>query len=214
MNPLPAHRWPTTESNSWWSQRAPRLYESLLSGELSDHRPEATETYPLQIESLGSLDFPEGRVALGDPAVMDPATSVLHQQIDVERAQVFAVRAMVHADSDHQRVAALVIVTAAAPIVRWELGAFSHTETSASLAPGEFIGFGVDTGSCVLGSPGAVAVAHRVTAADAGMLEDAISKAMFADDLGTKFAALVAPEVGAEPVAACSTGWGDGVYPT
>lgn len=41
-----------------------------------------------------------------------------------------------------------------------------------------------------------------------------MSTALFSDGIGTRSAVVVVPEEGAAPVAACSSGWGDGAYPT
>jgi hypothetical protein len=84
----------------------------------------------------------------------------------------------------------------------------------ATLGEDGFFGYGVDAGTGSFGSPEALSEAGRVLAGDAGMLEDPISKALFADGVGTRSAAIVAPDAGATPIAVFASGWGDGYYPT
>ena len=87
-------------------------------------------------------------------------------------------------------------------------------QDAGSLEGEGFFGYGVDAGTGSFGSPEGMKVASAVLAADAGMLEDPISRALFADGTGTRSAVLVAPQEGAPPIAVCSSGWGDGAYPT
>lgn len=60
-------------------------------------------------------------------------------------------------------------------------------------------------------SPAARLAGGELFDQDIGMFQDPLTTAL---DAGPTMAALAAPRAGAVPVAACRSGWGDGMYPT
>lgn len=194
----------------WWKQRATWFYDSLLRGVLTDHWPDDTTSYPLTREWLGRLPLPDGVLVAADPYLMDELQPFA-QRLSVEAADVLAVRAIV--GPGHDRVAALILSTGLNPVCDWQLATAAGQDPS-TLVDDSFFGYGVDAGAGSFGSLEAMAATARVTYADAGMLEDPVSQALLGDGIGTRSAALVIPEPGSLPVAVCSSGWGDGAYPT
>jgi hypothetical protein len=211
VSELPPQHVSSAPATPWWRLRAAWLYDALLEGALRDHDGKDEPSYPVTSEALGVLSLPGGEVVAADPYVMDD-TRPFTQRLAADEATVVAARALM--GEGHERVAALVLrVGSGATVVDWT-HATQPGEELASLESDHFFGYGVDAGTGSFGGVAAMAVAERVTRADAGMLEDPISAALFADGIGTRSAVLVAPEPGAAPIAVCSSGWGDGVYPT
>ena len=112
---------------------------------------------------------------------------------------------------DHPRIAAAALISESDALVAWEMAHWMGQDPSA-LGSEEFFGYGVDAGTGCFASPAAAQVAGRVLAADGGMLEDPISRALFSGAPAAG-AAVVAPENGAPAIAVFSSGWGDGMYP-
>ncbi|QMW65337.1 DUF4241 domain-containing protein [Mumia sp. ZJ1417] len=143
---------------------------------------------------------------------MDAEPEAFVQTLAADTADVLVARALV--DENHEGVAALVLhVAGSEPISGWRMATVAGQDP-ATLEQEGFFGYGVDAGTGSFGSPEAMKVTQRVLSADAGMLDDPVSNALFSDGIGTRSAVLVAAEHGAGPVAVCSSGWGDGVYPT
>lgn len=187
------------------------MYASILAGELVDHDAKDKPRHPVATETVGQLDLPGGLFVGADPYVMGGDVDPFEQQMGAERADVVAARALV--GPDHERVAALVLCCGTDTVVEWWMATVGSQHVE-GLDDEGFFGYGVDAGTGSFGSPEAMRVTGGVLAEDAGMLEDPISAALFADSVGTRSAAVVAPADGAAPVAVCSSGWGDGVYPT
>lgn len=194
-----------------WTHRAAWLYSSIREGELRDHEDPDDARFPVTLEALGTLALPGGRLVAADPYVMADEPTPFTQTLGADEAEVVVARALI--GEGHERVAALILLVAGAPISDWVMATLPGQDTAA-VGSDDFFGYGVDAGTGSFGGPEAMVVAGRVLGADAGMLEDPISEALFADGLGTRSAVIVAPEDGATPIAACSSGWGDGLYST
>ena len=212
MIELPSQDIRTDPSNPWWKLRAGWIYAAIVQGELRDHDAKDDVRYVVRSESIGRLAAPDGQVVAADPYLMGPEPAPpFVKRLSADEAEVVAVRAII--GEGHERIAALVLHIGSNPIVDWVMATLPGQDV-ATLDVEGFFGYGVDAGTGCFGSPEAMKVAGRVLAADAGMLEDPLSKALFADGIGTRSAAVVAPEAEATPVAICSAGWGDGVYLT
>lgn len=196
---------------SWWERRACWLWESILEGRLDDHAPEGTTAYPVLVETVGRLPLADGRFVAGDPYVMGSDRAPFNQALPSSTPDVLAIRAQV--GPDHKRVAALALQCGSAPVASWTMATIGGQDV-ATLGVEGFFGYGVDAGAGAFGAVDAMEVATRVLATDEGMLQDPISVALFADGIGTESAVCVEPEEGATPIAVCSSGWGDGAYPT
>lgn len=208
LPPLTFHH---SADGPWWKMRATWVYDALLQGRMGSNDASGDEARLVTLESVGTLSLPGGEFVAADPYVMDLDPHPFDQRLGAEQAEVIAGRLIV--GEGHERVAALVLRASASPVCDWAMATVDGQDIAHLDADG-FYGFGVDAGTGSFGNPGSMRVAARVLHDDGGMLEDPVSEALFADGIGTRSAVLVEPEPGAEPVAACSTGWGDGVYPT
>jgi hypothetical protein len=209
---LPAQEVTAAPSDPWWKLRAEWIYSAITSGNLRDHDGEDDAQYVVHLEVIGRLDLPGGQLVAGDPYVMDDEPEAFAQTLAADTVDVLVARALV--GKDHERNAALILhVAGSGPISGWLMATVSDQDP-ATLEQESFFGYGVDAGTGSFGSREAMKVAQRVLSADAGMLEDPVSTALFSDGLATRSAIVLAPEAGAAPVAVCSSGWGDGSYPT
>lgn len=208
LPPLTVHN---PADGPWWKLRAGWLYDALVQGRMRDHDSKDDVEYNVSLESIGTLSLPAGKFVAADPYVMDAEPEPFAQRLGADRAEVIAARALV--GEGHERVAALLLRAGSDPISDWAMATMPGQDVGALEAEG-FFGYGVDAGTGSFGSPEAMRVTARVMHADAGMLDDSLSKALFADGVGTRSAVVLPAEDGAEPVAACSSGWGDGAYPT
>lgn len=195
----------------WWTFRAPWLYDALTSGRIHDPAEPGGTDRPVVLEAIGSLSLPDRRFGAADTYSWDPAPKPFEQRWATDRVEATAARVVV--GEDHDRVATLVLQAGTNPIVSWEIATMPGEDVS-TLGLEGFFGFGIDGGTVTIGGPEALRVAASVMIADDLKLGDPLSRAILADGLGTRGAALVAPEEGADPVAVCSTGWGDGAYAT
>lgn len=211
MTELPPQDVPVDPSAPWWKSRAGWIYASIEAGQLRDHQAKDDVRYAVHVESIGSLALPGGQLVAADPYVMEAEPEPFVQRLGAETAEVLAARAVI--DEGHERVAALILRVGSDAIVDWAMATFGNQDV-ATLEDEGFFGYGVDAGTGSFGSPDAMRAAGTVLQADAGMLADPMSRALFSDGIGTRSAVLVSPEPGATPVAVCSAGWGDGVYPT
>lgn len=182
-----------------------------MGGAMVNHDSPEKVAYPVTVESLGRIAVPEGHFVAADPYVMGPNPAAFEQVLPVEEAEVLAARAAI--GPGHNRVAALILKCRSAPIEFWTMATLGGQDVAA-LEVEAYYGYPVDAGTGSFGGVDAMVVTERVLATDAGMLDDPISKALFADGLGTESAVVAAPEEGAVPVAVCSSGWGDGAYGT
>jgi len=208
---LPSQYLRTGSSDPWWKLRAGWIYSALVTGELRDHDQKDDVRYVASRESIGRLPLPGGQPVAADPYVMEAEPEPFVQRLGADLAEVIAARVTI--GEGHERIAALVLHLGSNPVSEWVMATLPGQDVL-TLEPEGFFGYGVDAGTGSFGSPEAMKVAGRVLRSDAGMLEDPVSKALFSDGVGTRSAVLVAPEEGATPVAVCSSGWGDGQYPT
>lgn len=211
MDGLPVCRAIAADASPWWWQRAHWLYAAIQAGELDDHDGKgAARRLELSVVSLGSLTLGDGRLVVADPYLMGPEPAPIAQTLRAGRHRVAVARAQV--GPDHERIAAAALLSDAETFVDWQMARWPGQDPATLNGEG-FFGYGVDAGTGCFGSPRAASVAGRVLSEDAGMLEDPMSKALFANNPAAG-AAVVAPEDGSEPIAIFSSGWGDGVYPT
>ena len=208
---LPAQSVQTESSDPWWKLRAGWIYAAIVSGDLRDHDAQDEVRYVVQRESIGILPLPGGRLVGADPYVMGADPQPFVQLLGAEAAEVVAARAVM--GEGHERVAALVLHVGSTAVSDWIMGTVDGQDV-ATLDDAGYFGYPVDAGTGSFGSPDAMKTAGRVLFEDGGMLEDPVSEALLGDGVGTRSAVLVAPEPGATPVAVCSSGWGDGSYPT
>ncbi|YAL83791.1 DUF4241 domain-containing protein [Dermacoccaceae bacterium W4C1] len=213
---LPASDARQSEDLPWWRRRAHWLYTQLSAGQLTDHADD--KRYPVTLWSLGELAFPAGELILGDPYLLGvDEFEPIAQRLLPQPYLVAVATAMV--DVDHPRNAAALLLLPEATIVDWDL-AHEPGQDVRTLGPTEIYGYGVDAGTGSFVPARALPALERVMADDAGMLEEPISRVLFANENstgpgdGTAGAGVVAPEPGADPVAVFSSGWGDGFYPT
>jgi len=183
----------------------------VISGTLVDHDAAEHTAYAVSVQQVGSLELPAGLFVAGDPYLIGSDPSPFAQTLPTAQPDVLAIRAEI--GPGHNRIAALVLMCSNAPIASWSMATAAEEDLD-SLEDEGYFGYPVDAGTGSFGNPEAMGTAHRVLAADAGMLNDPISTALMADGIGTESAACVAPEDGAEAIAVCSSGWGDGSYPT
>ena len=211
MSILPVCQVVLAGGEPWWVFRANWLYASLTSGTLDDAQAEAQKRLPLSLDVIGELDLSDGSLVVADPYVLEEEPQPVSQRLRPGSHLVAVGRATV--GPGHDRIAAAVLVSGSDPIENWEMACWPGQDVG-SLPDEKYFGYPVDAGTGCFASPEAAVVAGRVLAADAGMLEDPISRALLDDKVGTDSAAIVAPEEGALPVAVFSSGWGDGSYPT
>ncbi|MEQ4210164.1 DUF4241 domain-containing protein [Actinopolymorpha sp. B9G3] len=211
MTELPAQNVPSAASSPWWKLRAVWIYGAITAGELRDHDAKDDVRYAVLLEAVDRLVIPGGRVVATDPYVMEAEPEPFEQLLGADSADVIVARAVV--GEGHERVAALILRVGSEPIADWVMATVAGQDVTTLDGEG-FFGYGVDAGTGSFGSPEAMRVAGRVLHTDAGMLDDPMSRALFSDGIGTRSAVVVAPEAGATPVAVCSSGWGDGFYPT
>ena len=207
MSILPACHVALAGSEPWWLLRANWLYASLTSGGLDDRRGGSQKRLPLSLDVLGKLNLSDGSLVVADPYVLEEGPQALRQRLRPGSHVVAIGRATV--GPDHDRIAAAVLVSGSDPIETWEMACWPGQDIK-SLGDEEYFGFPVDAGTGCFASPEAAVLAGRVLAADDGMLEVPISRALLDGRVGTDSAAIVAPEDGAPPVAVFSSGWGDG----
>jgi hypothetical protein len=110
-----------------------------------------------------------------------------------------------------ERVACMVLLLSERPAVQWEL-APRPGEHLTDLPPGHFYGHGVDSGNACF-----------VDAAAVGALDPAIRRALYADGVvgahkragwRTRFVNVPLPGQVPANLIACSSGYGDGFYPS
>lgn len=211
MTSLPDDLTAPDETSAWWLRRAHWIYASIRSGVLPDCAGTVESArHELTVQSLGSVRFPEGELVLGDPYLLEEAPTPITQRLTTDPHDAVIVTATV--GPDHRRTAAALLVRSPSPITRWTM-AHLPTQEPRALTDHEFFGYPVDTGTgCFAGTSAATATAS-VMHEDAGMLRDPLSRGLLADESAAG-ATLMSPADGVDPVAAFSSGWGDGYYPT
>src|SRR3954453_7601040 len=211
MFTMPACRAEPPHDAPWWWLRANWVYAAITSGALPDHDgTDGNSPVPVALGLLGRLSFDDGRLVVADPYLMGEDAVPVVQELVALPYDVVAATATV--GPDHPRIAAALLVRGDDPVVSWQMAHWPDQDL-ASLGPQEFFGYGVDAGTGCFASPAGAEAAGRVLMADAGMLADPVSAALFSGSPGAG-AAVVAPAAGAVPLAVCPSGWGDGSYPT
>ncbi|MET9789173.1 DUF4241 domain-containing protein [Streptomyces canus] len=169
----------------------------------------------IHVAGGGQLDLPTGRVVACDPFVylgsgdIEPFTvSVPPGRYRVEAAVATLGRPEEPpADKPHLRVAAARLVIREEPTATWEL-ALRPEQDPAELKDDEFFGYGVDAGTgCFYDA--AAEEAFPEAQEDEGPLWDA-----FEDTDWSGGPHLVTSPSTGHTLAAFTSGWGDGFYPT
>lgn len=195
----------------WWRRRAQWFYAALLAGDLSDHAVAGISHFQVSVEHVGTIPLPGGEFVAADYLVASADSPPFTQRFAAEKVSVLAARALV--GEQHERIAALILRAPGAVVRTWDIACLPGQDP-ASLHGEQFFGYPVDAGVGCFASPSVMAVVEQVTREDDGMLEDPMSTAIFEDGRGTRAAAVVVPDPDALPIAVCSAGWGDGLYPT
>lgn len=183
------------------------LYDAIRAGRGTDHGRDGTvEEYPFTLRDLGLLPLPDGRLVGCDPYLAEEDQPPYLRTVRPGAHRVFAVVATIAEDHLRNAAALLVDESVPGPVVRWEVG-----RTSGDAADGAVVGYGVDAGAGCLASPAGLPALVAVLSEDDGELEDPMSRGLW--DTGTG-SCLVTAHSDAPPVAAFSSGWGDGHYPT
>jgi len=170
----------------------------------------AGERTVLSTVRAGDLLLPTGRLVANDVFFLDrePFT----RRLPVGRHPVLLLASASAADVIPRVAAALIRVGPGDP-VSWEL-ALVPGQDPAALQPGEFFGYGVDSGT---GSFASAEAAAAVTGGDFDAYSDQIHHGMYPSedvvDWNILVELVVDPATGAN-VIAFSSGFGDGAYPS
>lgn len=189
----------------WWERRASWIYDCLLGNLLPDHS-ETGISYPLEHVLLGTLHLPGGELAAGDPYVMGAEPLIFSRRLGADVVEVVATVA------GDERMATLLLLAGSNPVCGWAM-ATSADDDVCDLAAEDYRGYPVDSGTGALGSPAAMRRVGQALADDAGRMRDPLSATIHAQ-MGTCSAMIASPDEGLVAVAICSSGWGDGDYPT
>lgn len=166
---------------------------------------------PVTVTSLGTLTFEIGELVVADPYLLAGDVGPVTQRLRTSPYEVSIARATVGPAHD-RNAAALLVNGLDCSVVDWDIARWPSQDVTA-LKNGAFFGYGVDAGAGCFADRASATVAGAVLAADAGRLDDPLSRALLADPKAPG-AAVVAPAEGARPVAVFTSGWGDGTYPT
>jgi hypothetical protein len=177
---------------------------------------ESGTTGVLHVAEGGELWLPTGHVVACDPFVYlgqgdsEPFTvAVAPGRYRVDAAVATLTRpGEPPSDTPHQRVAAARLVIRDEPPVSWEL-ALLPGQDPAALGDDEFYGYGVDAGTGCFHDAAADGAFADTAEADEGPLWDAFEDS----DWAARPHVVTDPETG-HTVAAFTSGWGDGAYPT
>ncbi|MFE5189618.1 DUF4241 domain-containing protein [Streptomyces sp. NPDC056628] len=193
---------------------SPRDYTWLFTPGSTFSHPSGT-TGVIHVADGGELDLPTGRVVACDPFVylgtgdIEPFTvTVAPGRYRVEAA-VATLTSPGEAPSDdpHRRVAAARLVIRDEPTVTWEL-ALQPGQDPADLGDEEFYGYGVDAGTgCFYDASAEEGFPEAQE--DEGPLWDAFE----GSDWSGGPHLITSPGTG-HTLAAFTSGWGDGAYPT
>ena len=193
---------------------SPRDYTWLFTPGSTFSHPSGT-TGVIHVADGGELDLPTGRVVACDPFVylgtgdIEPFTvTVAPGRYRVEAAVATLTRPdEAPSDRPHRRVAAARLVVRDEPTVSWEL-ALRPGQDPADLGDDEFYGYGVDAGTgCFYDA--AAEQGFPEAEEDEGPLWDA-----FEDSDWSEGPHLIRSPGTGHTLAAFTSGWGDGAYPT
>lgn len=164
--------------------------------------------------SAGELVLPSGRIIATDPCCLDQPgnTSPFVRNVLPGRYLVWLILARKASDAPWaERVACMVLRLNAGPAVQWE-PALRPGERLVDLPPGHFYGHGVDSGNACF-----------VDAAAVAGLDPALCRALYTHGVVgaheragwlTRFVNVPIPGSSAANLIACSSGYGDGFYPS
>ncbi|MDN3025096.1 DUF4241 domain-containing protein [Streptomyces sp. S.PB5] len=193
---------------------SPRDYTWLFT-QGSTFSYESGTTGVIHIADGGQLDLPTGHLVACDPFVylgsgdIEPFTvTVAPGRYRVEAAVATLTRPDEPADArPHRRVAAARLVIREEPTVTWEL-ALLPGQDPAELKDDEFFGYGVDAGTgCFYDA--AAEQSFPETEEEEGPLWDAFENSDWSEGPH-----LVTSTRTGHTLAAFTSGWGDGLYPT
>ncbi|MET8770631.1 DUF4241 domain-containing protein [Streptomyces sp. NPDC004658] len=176
---------------------------------------ESGTTGVIHVADGGELDLPTGRVVASDPFVtlgsgdVEPFTATVEPgRYRVEAAVATLTRpGEPPSEVPHLRVAAARLVIRDEPAVSWEL-ALLPGQDPATLKDDEFFGYGVDAGTGCFYDASAEE-AFPETQEEEGPLWDAFESSDWSPG-----PYLVRSTDGGHTLAAFTSGWGDGCYPT
>ncbi|HEV8696662.1 MAG TPA: DUF4241 domain-containing protein [Candidatus Limnocylindrales bacterium] len=162
----------------------------------------------MTVDYAGDVILPTGRLVASDALIID---SLPFAEAVPPGRHAVSVLVVEFADGDRRVAAAMVTVAPNEPI-RWEL-ALVAGQDPATLGPGEFFGYGVDSGTGAFTSPEATERLRDLTAYEA--CSNAVTAGMFPGE--QRFGVTVEVEVdraSGTNVVAFSSGFGDGAYPS
>jgi Protein of unknown function (DUF4241) len=169
------------------------------------------EPVALSTEHAGDLDLQTGRVVAGDAMYLYPMPFT--QWLAPGRHPVFVLHAVAGPPRDDRIAAALIRVAPGDP-VRWEL-ALVPGQDVARLQPGQFFGYGVDSGTGSFAS----AEAAEWLAGAGGRAYDEFGQRLYATMFPSRndmhpVADIPLGDPKGLNVIAFASGWGDGSYPS
>ncbi len=164
-------------------------------------------TFVFRTEDVGRIDLPSGRLAAFDPFVAfeaEPFDKALPRGS-------FPLRFAIARSGDDERIALAKIAFSEARIARWEL-ALVKGQDPAALKPGEFFGYGVDSGTGSFMDEAAMRAYAARLQHDGEKFSDQLIESMEKTYRHTRSWLLLPTERGR--VALFSSGYGDGTYAT
>jgi hypothetical protein len=169
------------------------------------------EPVDLSIERAGELVLQTGRVVASDPTYLDPLP--FSRWLVPGRHPVFVLHAASAVPRDDRIAAALIRVAPGDPI-RWEM-ALTAGQDPARLAPGQFFGYGVDSGIGSFASAEAAEWLARAGNAAYDTFSSRLAATMFPsrNEIHPVADIAVGDPKGLNVIAFAS-GWGDGQYPS
>lgn len=164
----------------------------------------------LSVSRAGDLFLQTGRVVAADVFFFDSIPFT--RWLPAGTHPVFALHAT--APSFGDRIAAAMIRVAPGDPVRWEPALTPGQDPSAA-APGEFYGYGVDSGTGCFTSAEAVEYLSRAGAAAGDAYADRVHATMFPSETEIHPTAnILVGDANGLNVVAFQSGWGDGGYPS
>ncbi|MEC5398757.1 DUF4241 domain-containing protein [Uliginosibacterium sp. H1] len=164
------------------------------------------QIYRFRSQVVGELSLPSGRLLACDPLVScsEPFTG----RVPVGR---FPLHLAIARNGEDERIALAKIVFAEGPIVSWELALTAGQDVS-TLKPGEFFGYGVDSGTGGFMDADALALFEAERARGGQAFDQQLFDALDRTYRHTRSWHLYQTSGGT--VAMFSSGYGDGAYPT
>lgn len=164
-------------------------------------------TFAFRTEDVGRIDLSTGKLAAFDPFVEFEA-----EPLDKELPRgSFPLRLAIARSGDDERIALAKIAFSDARIARWEL-ALVKGQDPATLKPGEFFGYGVDSGTGSFMDEATMRAYAERLRREGEEYSDRLIKAMEKTYRHTRSWLLLPTDHGT--VALFSSGYGDGAYAT